>query len=94
MEDRDVEQGCSRDNMVTHPSLAAEIMMFKCRGAQHRMIRDCHYLQHEYLSGRLVDVKLGLVRPVGVDALSGQEVDDVLRSVLVAIRGRHLDKHQ
>ena len=58
------------------------------------MIRDEHYLQHEYLSSRLVDVKLRLVGSVGVDALSGQEVDDVLRSVLVAIRGRHLDKHQ
>ena len=57
------------------------------------MIRDQHYLQHEYLSGRLVDVKLRLVGPVGVDALPGQEVDDVLRSVLVAIRGRHLDKN-
>ena len=34
MEDSDVEQGYSRDNMVTHPSLAAEIMMFKCGGDQ------------------------------------------------------------
>ena len=57
------------------------------------MIWDEHYLQHEYLSGRLVDVKLGLVRSVRVDALSGQEVDDVLRSVLVAVRGRHLEKY-
>ena len=51
------------------------------------------YLQHEYLPGRLVDVKLGLVRSVRVDALSGQEVDDVLRSVLVAVRGRYLEKY-
>ena len=57
------------------------------------MIRDEHYLQHEYLSSRLVDVELGLVRPVGVDALSGQEVDDVLQPVLVAARGRHLNKY-
>ena len=103
MEDSDGLLGYSRDNVVTHPSLAAEIMMFKCRGAQQRIIMldwtdiitttNCFYLQHEDLSGRLVDIKLGLVRSVGVDALSGQEVDDVLRSVLVAVRGRHLDKH-
>ena len=54
------------------------------------MIWDEHYLQYKYLSSRLVDVKLRLVGSVGVDALSGQEVDDVLRSVLVAIRGCHL----
>ena len=54
------------------------------------MIRDEHYLQHEYLSSRLVDVELGLVRPVGVDALAGEEVHDVLRPVLVPVRGRDL----
>ena len=103
MEDSDGLLGYSRDNVVTHPSLAAEIMMFKCRGAQQRIIMldwtdiitttNCFYLQHEDLSGRLVDIKLGLVRSVGVDALSGQEVDDVLRSVLVAVRGRHLGQY-
>ena len=44
---------------------------------------DQHYLQHEYLSSRLVDVKLGLV-------LASQEVDDVLRYLLVAGSGLHL----
>ena len=52
------------------------------------------YLQHEYLPGRLVDVKLGLVRSVRVDALSGQEVDNVLRSVLVAVCSRHLEREE
>ena len=47
---------------------------------------DQHYLQHEYLSSRLVDVKLGL-------SLAAQEVDDVLLSVLVAGRGRHLERY-
>ena len=47
---------------------------------------DQHYLQHEYLSSRLVDVKLGLV-------LASQEVDDVLRYLLVAGSGLHLEKY-
>ena len=57
------------------------------------MIRDEHYLQHEYLSSRLVDVELGLVRPVRVYPLPGEEVHDVLRPVLVTVRGRHLYEH-
>ena len=47
---------------------------------------DQYYLQHEYLSSRLVDVKLGLV-------LAAQEVDDLLLSVLVAGSGRHLVRY-
>ena len=50
------------------------------------------YLQYEDLSSRLVDVELGLVRPVGVDALPGEEVHDVLGSVLVTVRGCHLER--
>ena len=38
-----------------------------------------------------VDVELGLVGVVGVDALAGQEVDDVVLSVLVAVGGSNLE---
>ena len=48
------------------------------------------YLQHKDLARGLVDVELALVGPVGVDALPGEEVHDVLRSVLVAVRGSDL----
>ena len=48
------------------------------------------YLEHEDLSGGAVDVEHGLVRLVGVDALPGEEVHDVLRPVLVSVRGRDL----
>ena len=54
------------------------------------MIIELHYLQNEYLSGSLVDIKLGLVRPVGINPLPCQEVHDVLRPVLVSVRGRDL----
>ena len=66
------------------------------------MINDSHvdrilftlkktYLQHEDLARGLVDVELALVGPVCVDALPGEEVHDVLRSVLVAVRGSDLE---
>ena len=66
------------------------------------MINDSHvdrilftlkktYLQHEDLARGLVDVKLALVWPVSVDALPGEEVHDVLWSVLVAVRGSDLE---
>ena len=32
MEDSDGRLSYSEDNVVSHPSLAAEIMIFKCRG--------------------------------------------------------------
>ena len=49
------------------------------------------YLQYKDLARGLVDVELALVGPVGVDALPGEEVHDVLRSVLVAVRGSDLE---
>ena len=48
------------------------------------------YLEHEDLSGGAVDVEHGLVRLVGVDALPGEEVNDVVLPVLVAVVGFHL----
>ena len=48
------------------------------------------HLQHKDLSGGFVDVKLRLVGPVGVDALAGEEVDNVLRTVLVTVGGSDL----
>ena len=90
-----METSLQWDNLVTHPSLAAEIMMFKCWGAQLRSSESNNkhsYLQHENLPSRLVDIKLGLVRPVGINPLPCQEVHDVLRPVLVAVRGRHLEE--
>ena len=48
------------------------------------------YLEHEDLSGGAVDVEHGLVRLVWVHALPGEEVDDVVLAVLVAVVGRHL----
>ena len=52
------------------------------------------YLQHEDLARGLVDVELALVGPVGVDALPGEEVDDVLWPVLVAVRGCDLEDRE
>ena len=54
------------------------------------MLETITYLQDEYLSGGAVDVEHGLVRLVGVDALPGEEVDDVVLPVLVAVVGLHL----
>ena len=48
------------------------------------------YLEDEDLSGGAVDVEHGLVRLVGVDALPGEEVHDVVLPVLVAVVGLHL----
>ena len=48
------------------------------------------YLQGEDLAGGAVNVEHGLVRMVGVDALPGEEVHDVVRPVLVAVNGLHL----
>ena len=50
------------------------------------------YLQDEYLSCRLVDVELGLLRLFRVDSLSGQKVHDVVLAVLVTVGGSYLVK--
>ena len=52
------------------------------------------HLQHEDLARGLVDVELALVGPVGVDALPGEEVHDVLGPVLVAVRGSDLEDRE
>lgn len=48
------------------------------------------YLEHEYLAGCAVYVELAVGRVVRIDALPGQEIDDVLRTILVAVRSRNL----
>ena len=54
----------------------------------------CSYLQHEYFSSCLVDVKLALVRSVSVNTLTREEVDNVLGSILVSISGSHLEMRE
>ena len=51
------------------------------------------HLQHKDLPGSFVDVKLGLVWPVGVNALAGEEVDNILGAVLVTVSGGDLGAH-
>lgn len=48
------------------------------------------YLENEYFSGRTVYVEFAVGRIVGVDSLSGEEIDDVLRAVLIAVGSRYL----
>jgi hypothetical protein len=48
------------------------------------------YLENVDFSAGSVDVELGLFRLVCVDALAGQEVDDVVLAVAVTIGGSHL----
>jgi hypothetical protein len=53
-------------------------------------LNDFRYLENVDFSAGSVDVELGLFRLVGVDALAGQEVDDVMLAVAVAVGGSHL----
>jgi hypothetical protein len=48
------------------------------------------YLEHEYFSCRPVDVKLAVGGIVWVDTLASEEVDDLLGTILVSVRGGHL----
>lgn len=47
-------------------------------------------LEDKDLAGRAVDIKLAVGRIIGIDTLPGQEVYDVLRSVLIPIGGGDL----
>lgn len=48
------------------------------------------YLEHEDVPAGSIDVKLAVGRVVRIDTLAGEEVDDILRSVLIAIGCRDL----
>lgn len=48
------------------------------------------YLQDKYLACRSVDVEFTVGWVVRIDTLTRQEINDVLRSVLVAVSRSHL----
>lgn len=50
------------------------------------------YLEDVDVSGGLVDIELGVGGVVRVDPLTREEVDDVLRPVLVSVSGCHLQR--
>lgn len=47
-------------------------------------------LEDEDLAGGAVDIEFAVGGIIGIDALPGQEVDDVLRSVLIPVSGGDL----
>jgi hypothetical protein len=49
-----------------------------------------NHLENVDFAAGPVDVELGLLRLVGVDALAGQEVDDVVLAIAVAVGRRDL----
>ena len=57
-------------------------------------MRRGEYLEDVDLAGGAVDVELAVGRIVRIDTLTRQEVDDVLRTILVAIGGRYLHVQQ
>lgn len=44
------------------------------------------HLKHEYLARGTINVELAIRWIIGIDALSREEIDNILRAILVAIR--------
>lgn len=47
-------------------------------------------LQYEYLASGSIDVKFTIGRIVWIDALASEEIDDILRTIFIAIGSCHL----
>lgn len=55
-----------------------------------KIVKNIFYLQHENLAGRSIDVEFTVGWVVRIDALTRQEINDILRSVFVTVSSSHL----
>ena len=77
---------------VADESLSTFVLRKNCEPPLSSPVRliSVEGLEHVNLARRAVDVKVALGRVVRVDSLPGEEVDNVLGSVLVSVRGSDL----
>ena len=48
------------------------------------------YLEDVDFASGAIDVELAVGRIIGIDALAGEEIDDVLLAILIAVGSSHL----
>ncbi len=75
-------------SLTFHNSTFSKVVL--CQVYYIEQVNDFWYLENVDFSAGSVNVELGLFRLIGVDALAGQEVDDVVLAVTVTVGGSHL----